>query len=138
MEQVDLDIARLVDRLLRHIHGGLNAKAPEFDTHDVGQAGGLLLLTVADLEPVSSAALVETLARDKSQVARMIAALERKGLVERTPHPSDARSSLLALSATGRDAVCEIRVATAKVISHILAPLSDAEKDTLRGLLGQV
>ncbi|MEL6216767.1 MAG: MarR family transcriptional regulator, partial [Pseudomonadota bacterium] len=79
----DIEVARLVDRLMRRIHASLNAAAPDFDRHGVGPAGGILLLTLADIEPARVHDLATQISRDKSQVTRGIQALERKGLIVR-------------------------------------------------------
>lgn len=134
----DLEIARLVDRLLRRIHGSLHVRAPEFDVYGVGQSGGLLLLTLAEEAPVGPGTLSTMLARDKSQITRMVASLERKGLVQREADPKDARVSLLSLTDKGRDAVHRIRVATAEVLSGILAPVSAKERAALREMLSRI
>jgi len=138
IDESDLEIARLVDRLLRRIHGSLHVRAPEFDVYGVGQGGGLLLLTVAEEAPVGPGALSTLLARDKSQITRMVASLERKGLVQREADPNDARVSLLSLTDKGRDAVHRIRVATAEVLSSVLAPVSAQEREALREMLSRI
>jgi MarR family transcriptional regulator, organic hydroperoxide resistance regulator len=65
-------------------------------------------------------------------VSKLIRTLERNGLVERTPHPSDARAVQLALTANG---VGQIDRAIAKVIAlqdELLAPLGGRESKGTR------
>lgn len=58
-------------------------------------------------EPLTLKALALKLQADPPYVTVMIDDLEKRGLVERTPHPADARAKLVSLTATGRDAVVE-------------------------------
>ena len=51
-------------------------------------------------------ALAADLMLDKSTASRVVETLERKGYIRRTPHPEDARSVQIAISAKGRG-LCE-------------------------------
>ncbi|MEO0524578.1 MAG: MarR family transcriptional regulator [Pseudomonadota bacterium] len=134
----DNEIARLTDRLMRRIHAALNAKAAEFDTYCLGPGGGIILLTLAEIEPAKVHELVGRMARDKSQMTRAIKALEAKGLIERQDDPRDARVSVLKLTDEGGKAVGAIEAAVSDALAVILAPLSTTEKETLRGLLKRI
>ncbi len=134
----DTEIARSLDRLMRRIHAGLNATASEFDTHDVGPAGGILLLTLAELEPTQSKTLVDAMQRDKSQLTRSLNVLERKGLIERTDDPADGRATLLALTKDGQEVTRRLTEAVADVLDGLLAPLSDAERQRFKDILAKL
>ncbi len=64
-------------------------------------------------------------------VTRMIGILEARGLVQRTPHPTDGRQVILALTAEGRELVTENRRAREAWLAQRLAELTPAERDTL-------
>jgi len=134
----DTDIAHLTDRFMRRIHAALHAQAHVFDTHRVGPIGGMLLLTLAEIEPAKIHTLVAEVARDKSQVTRLIQTMEDKGLVEREGDPDDARVWLLQLTALGQEAVLELQTAIASAVSQILSPLSAQEQNTLAELLRRI
>ena len=134
----DVEIARLIDRLMRRIHAALNAKASEFDRHRVGPQGGILLITLGEIEPAPIQQLVRSLARDKSQITRNVQSLERRGLIERRPDPADARVSILALTHEGRKTVAELEVAIAEALEEILAPLPPGERQQLKMLLTRI
>ncbi|MEM1371985.1 MAG: MarR family transcriptional regulator [Pseudomonadota bacterium] len=134
----DIEIARLVDRLMRRIHASLNAKASEFDRHGVGPAGGMLLLTLAEIEPARIQDLVAHMSRDKSQMTRGIQALERKGLIERRDCKDDARVSMLSLTPEGHATVETLQGAVAASLAKILAPLSHAQRTELKALLREL
>ncbi|MEM9140242.1 MAG: MarR family transcriptional regulator [Pseudomonadota bacterium] len=134
----DIEIAHLVDRFMRRIHAALNEKAPEFDTHSVGPGGGILLLTLAEAEPMRIQDLVRRMARDKSQITRAVSTMERKGLIQRRSDPDDGRGRVLALTPEGRQTVRVLQGAVAGVLGEILAPLSDLEQGALREMLRRI
>ena len=78
----NIDLALLVDHFMRKIHSGLQERAPGFDREAVGPGGGIVLMTLADSGRVSLNELTKRVARDKSQMTRMIRSLEAKGLVQ--------------------------------------------------------
>ncbi|MEM9334560.1 MAG: MarR family transcriptional regulator [Pseudomonadota bacterium] len=134
----DTTIAIQVDRFMRRIHGGLNARASEFDTENVGPGGGMILMTLADVEPAPVQLVARLMARDKSQMTRAIKSLEKKGLIARASEASDARVSLLRLTARGRKAVSRMQGALATVIGEILTPLNRKEKQQLEDFLTRI
>ena len=133
----DRDLALLVDRFMRRIHFGLQARAQDFDTHGVGPGGGIVLMTLADMGCTSLADLTARVARDKSQMTRTIRSLEAKGLVRRDLSPDDGRVTLVSLTDEGRVVVDDLTGAVAGVIGEILQPISEAEKQTLSHLLAR-
>lgn len=131
----DIELALLIDRFMRRIHFGLQAKAQDFDTEKVGSGGGIVLLTLAEMGCVGLHELTRRVARDKSQMTRTIRSLERKGLVGRKASAEDARVTLVYLTEDGEQVVRALQQAVAGTISEILAPVSEAEEKTLRSLL---
>ncbi|MEM1081417.1 MAG: MarR family transcriptional regulator [Pseudomonadota bacterium] len=131
----DVEIARLIDRLMRRIHSKLNAASSTFDHHQLGPAGGMLLLSVAEHAPLQAQQLAELLARDKAQIARAVQSLERKGLVTREDNPDDGRAKLLRLTQEGQRTVDVLEQAVAEALQDILSPLSSANHRQLKDLL---
>lgn len=76
-----------------------------------------------------------TLGFDRTTTMKLMATLEQRGLVDRSPDPADRRSYILSLTTAGED----LRVRTAAVLKDcddaFTDQLSSAEKATLRGLL---
>ncbi|WP_298960063.1 MarR family transcriptional regulator [uncultured Roseibium sp.] len=134
----DIEIANLTDRFMRRIHLSLNARSADFDRHQLGPAGGVLLLTLAEMEPVRLHELVARMNRDKSQMTRAVKVLESKGLIDRVPDQRDARASVLSLTSLGQEAVGELQQAVADTLADILAPLSQSEQEQLRALLKKI
>lgn len=131
----DIEVGQLVDRFMRHIHADLGRKAPTFDPEKVGPAGGMVLMALADHEPVAIHELVRTIARDKAQVTRLLQSLGTKGLIEKSQSPVDGRVCVLRLTAQGWETVTRLRYAVAETIDSLLEPLSTQERDSLKVLL---
>ena len=125
------EIAYLVDRLMRRISARLHDRARAVDTERVGPFGGMLLLTLADIEPAPISELVAQMGRDKSQMTRAIKSLEDKGLIARHASAEDARVSLLELTPKGQSLVSDLKGVLAIVIDEILSPVSSKERQSL-------
>lgn len=133
----DTHLAILLDRLVRRMHISLHKKAPQFDTERVGPSGAMLLLTLDEMGSGPLHALTARLARDKSQMTRLVQSLERKGLILRTPSTQDNRVTLVSLTPAGRDVVETHQAAIAETIEGSLTALSDAEKQQFQALLAK-
>ena len=131
----DTELAILVDRFMRQIHMSLQAKASGFDTENVGPGGGMVLLTLADMGPSEMHELTRRVARDKSQMTRLMKSLETKGLLERTTSKADARVSIVSLTPFGNEVVDTLRRAVAEAIGQVLSPITAQEKEQLKDLM---
>lgn len=134
----DPELALLVDRLMRRIHFGLQERAPDFDRKRVGPGGGVVLMTLAEMKCTGLNALTQRVARDKSQMTRVIRSLEEKGLVQRELSESDARVSMVSLTPEGELVVAELMNTVAEVIDELLAPISEDDQQALKSLLTRV
>lgn len=132
------EIAYLVDRFMRRISANLHEKALAIDPERVGPFGGMILLTLAEIEPAPISRLVTQMGRDKSQMTRAIKSLEDKGMIERRVAESDARVSVLELTQKGRLLVGEIKGVLATVIDEILSPVSAQERQSLIEILRKI
>ena len=77
----------------------------------------------------------ELAAHEKVQppsMTRVLAALEEGGLVDRTPHPTDGRQSMLSLSAAGRRLLTDDRRRRDAWLAQQMSDLSDDELEALR------
>ena len=75
-----------------------------------------------------------------ASVTNLVNGLERDGLVERAPHPSDRRTTLATITARGREvagaatgALHDIRFGTAPLNDEQLAAVTEALRATRRG-----
>jgi len=84
-----------------------------------------------EAEPLTLRALALKLQADPPYVTVMVGDLEERGLVERTPHPDDARAKLVSLTAAGRDAVAEAN----RILDEPPTPLRELPPEELESLL---
>ena len=84
-------------------------------------AGALTPRELADVERVQPPTMT-----------RIVARLEEKALVSRTPHPTDGRQVILAPSPTGRALLEEYRRVRDEWLAQRLAKLSADERETVR------
>ncbi len=64
-------------------------------------------------------------------MTRTLGCLEREGLIERTPDPSDGRSSLVAINAAGRERLRRLRGRKNAYLARLMRELSAEEVETL-------
>ena len=83
--------------------------------------------TIARRESVTQSALAEHLQVDKGQLSRTVRDLESLGLIERTPDPTDGRSSLLSPSALGLERLAAARLPQEHLLHNALVdwPVED-------------
>lgn len=131
----DIILATHLDRFVRRLHVQISQRAKVFDADKVGPGGAMLLLTLSEMGTAPLGAVAARLVRDKSQLTREVASLERKGMVARTPCPEDARSQLLSLTQKGDGLVQVHKGAVAEVLDEMMVGLSADDKATLTRLL---
>ena len=93
------------------------------------------LATLAALERFAAMTPRELAAYEKVQppsMTRVIAALEERGLVTRTAHPTDRRQVLLGVTDEGRNVVGQVRKLREAWLARRLRELTPAERETLR------
>lgn len=89
------------------------------------------LSTLHKCGPVSPGKLAEREGVRPPSMTRVIAALEERGYVYRSAHPSDGRQSVVGLTGSGEEYIqAAISVREAWLDEH-LAALSDAEREVL-------
>ncbi|WBB73161.1 MarR family transcriptional regulator [Micromonospora sp. WMMD1128] len=84
-------------------------------------AGALTPRELADVERVQPPTMT-----------RIVAKLEERGLVQRTPHPTDGRQVILAATEGGRAVLDQFERARNEWLADRLAALTEEERDTLR------
>lgn len=94
----------------------------------------LTVLDGAD-EPLASHVVAERLLVSSASMTSLLDTLERRGLVERRPHPSDRRRVLIHLTDEARAIVDQMLPAVHGTSRDALAPLSEDERQQLITLL---
>lgn len=93
------DLAAMIVPLGRAL---VAAELPLLQAHGLSMWAYAVLLRL-EAEPVrSQAALAEAIGADKTRIIDVLAGLEERGLISRTPDPADRRVRLLALTDEGR------------------------------------
>lgn len=110
-----------------------------FAPHGVTADQFVLLATLArGGQALTQRELARRMSSDPSTVRAMLALLERRGLVERGTHPSDARKRTASLSAKGGRAYRRLWTAGEPIRSQMLGALPPDEAETLVRLLERV
>jgi DNA-binding MarR family transcriptional regulator len=82
------------------------AAAQVYEGSGVTSADMKLLVPLRyDSEPVTAARLAERLTMSRAGVSKTLTRLERRGIVERQPHPTDGRSALVRVTEHGTELI---------------------------------
>jgi DNA-binding MarR family transcriptional regulator/N-acetylglutamate synthase-like GNAT family acetyltransferase len=90
-----------------------------------------LLFEIANHDELTASDLSRELGLDPGYLSRILAGLERRDLIEKTPSESDARRRLLALTPEGRDAFSLLDARSREEVAEMLAELSEEEQRRL-------
>ncbi|MFF0494431.1 MarR family winged helix-turn-helix transcriptional regulator [Nocardia sp. NPDC004068] len=93
-----------------------------------------VLTHLAERSEISQQEMAEALSIDRSEVVRLIDALEKAGLVTRTRDPEDRRRYRLAITAAGQKLRAETDTRIEAATDGVLARLTPAERRTLHRL----
>ncbi|MEU6173161.1 MarR family transcriptional regulator [Streptantibioticus parmotrematis] len=92
----------------------------------------VMLWLSVQAEPVAASDLGEKTLLSRSQVSRVVDALQARGLVERMPSPTDARSVRVGLTQAGRRAFAEADATRREALAEVFDDrLDDADIEAL-------
>jgi DNA-binding MarR family transcriptional regulator len=97
-----------------------------------------VLVTLAEYGELQAKRVSELTNMDKVQVSRAVAAMQGRGLLRRRPCERDSRAALLCLSAEGVELYQRIEPEVLAWEQSLLAPLAQAERDTLFALIDKL
>jgi DNA-binding MarR family transcriptional regulator len=110
-----------------------------FAPHRVTADQFVLLATLArGGHALTQRELARRMSSDPSTIRAMLVLLERRGLVGRGAHPSDARARTVALTAKGERAYRRLWTAGEPIRARMLGALQPSETETLVRLLTRV
>ncbi|MBV8120961.1 MAG: MarR family transcriptional regulator [Alphaproteobacteria bacterium] len=90
-----------------------------------------VLFELASAKQPTAAQLGKELGIDLGYLSRILRGFERRGLICRTPSPSDRRLGLLSLTASGRSAFAELDLRSQAAIAVLLRDLHDEDQSRL-------
>jgi DNA-binding MarR family transcriptional regulator len=103
----------------------------ETDSDELGWSQLAILARLDNAGPASTADLARAESMKPQSMGATLAMLERDGLVERQPHPTDGRQFLFALTAQGAEARRKRKSAKREWLMAAVAKLSPAEQKIL-------
>lgn len=98
----------------------------------------VLLATLSEGQALTQRELARRMPSDPSTVRAMLVLLERDGLVQRAPRPSDARARTVALTPAGKRKFRRLWSASEPIRTQMLAGLESHEVQTLIDLLRRI
>ena len=116
------------------IHRLLERRSAE---HDLSIVQTRLLGVLRDRKPTMNE-LGKLLGLDKSSVSGLVERAERRGLVTRTPSPTDGRAVLVALTDDGHSLVADASSRFATDVSALLDLLSPSDRSALSRLVSRM
>jgi DNA-binding MarR family transcriptional regulator/N-acetylglutamate synthase-like GNAT family acetyltransferase len=90
-----------------------------------------ILFEIANHDDLTASDLSRELGLDPGYLSRILAGLERRDLIEKTPSESDARRRLLTLTSEGRDAFSLLDARSREEVAEMLGELCEEEQRRL-------
>jgi DNA-binding MarR family transcriptional regulator len=109
-----------------------------FARHAVTADQFVLLAALAGADALTQRELARRTSSDPNTVRAMLLLLEKRRLVVRAPHPTDARARTVALTAAGRRLCRRLWAAGEPVRAELLGALAPGEAETFLELLRRV
>jgi DNA-binding MarR family transcriptional regulator len=114
------------------------AAEPAMETMPGGMRGYLVLAAAASGCANNQLEVARRLGVDRSVMVGLLDTLEDAGLVARKPNPTDRRERTIAITAAGNKRLTAIQARLERATEHVLAPLSDTQRDSFLDALHTV
>jgi DNA-binding MarR family transcriptional regulator len=128
-----MNIARASDQMLGELNRRLKA---DYDL-SVSAATVLAIIDGAG-EPITPGVIAERAIIAAASTTSVLDTLEKRGLVERRPHPTDRRKLLIDLTANGRTTIDHILPGIHRLEEEVMRALTPDERRDLLGLIAKV
>lgn len=131
-----LEFWKILRSLLRLARLSINDRLSQLDLSSA--AGDIIFYLNAEESGLSQEALGERLSIGKAAISRTVDSLVRKGLVQRTQHPRDARANLVRLTTGGLAISAEVCRAYDDVFRIIRLDIPDEDFLDISALLHRI
>ncbi|TQK18559.1 DNA-binding MarR family transcriptional regulator [Microbacterium sp. SLBN-154] len=125
------DALRILDGVMRLADLVQRDMAEPFAGTSLTMSRAALLWVLRSTGPSTQQALATALEVSPRNVTGLVDALETSGHVERAPHPTDRRATLVTLTDLGLDVVQQMVAQREQMADDLVAELASAEKEAL-------
>jgi len=137
-EEEEVSAAELVERLLTVTHGIRRRHNAELAGYELSVPRGRLLMAMHQLGEPKMGVLAASLDLNARTITTAVDTLEREGILERRPDPTDRRATRLLLTDAGRAQVAEWQAFQRQLAERAMAPLGADERRSLGRLLDKI
>lgn len=135
-DKLSPDVHALGERLISFIRAfGLHQPGQTPCGQPLGVSEAHALTELQKDGGLTASDLAKRLRLEKSTVSRLIAQLEKRGWVERCPHPKDGRASALYLSGQGQHVAGRVVTARHDKLTRLFDALPEGERAAVIGAL---
>ena len=99
------------------------------------RAAYVILRHLDSAGPQNVSALAARLNLDGSTVTRQVSAMQRDGLITRTPDPADGRGTVISPTQAGLQRMAAVRAARTRLYGDLLSDWTSDDRETLADLL---
>jgi DNA-binding MarR family transcriptional regulator len=123
------------ERYLAFHHRMLRAVNDEMSTCGLSMARTKVLMRLQEQGPVRQSTLAAELGLAPHSITDIVDGLERRGLAERQPDPTDRRAKLVAITGAGRGCLTVAHATRDRLLKQIFGALTDEDRATFLRLL---
>jgi len=127
-----------VERLLTVTHGIRRRHNAELANYELSVPRGRLLMAMHQLGQPKMSELAASLDLNARTITTAVDTLEREGILERRPDPTDRRATRLLLTDAGREQIAEWQGFQRQLAESAMAPLSADERRSLKRVLDKI
>ena len=126
---------QLGERYLAVHHRMFRAVNDQMTGCGLSMARTKVLMRLREQGPTRQSALASAFELSPHSITDMVDALERRGLVERQPDPTDRRAKLVAITKAGEDCLAVAHVTRERLLKQIFGSLSEEDRAHFMRLL---
>jgi DNA-binding MarR family transcriptional regulator len=127
-----------VERLLTVTHGIRRRHNAELADYELSVPRGRLLMAMHKLGQPKMSELTSALDLNARTITTAVDTLEREGILERRPDPTDRRATRVLLTDAGRAQIVEWQEFQQQLAEIAMAPLSADERRSLKRVLDKI